>query len=259
MSQTLQLVTTLKRLLRVKSVTYAQVATHLQLSEASVKRQFSRQSFSVRTLETICDLIDVELAELVKAAAEAHPGVLHLSEAQEAELVSDPRRLLIAACVFNHWTLAQIIATYRMTKAQCIKHLLQLDRMGLIQLLPENRVKLRIARDFNWLPDGPIQRFFRARAQTDFLDAGFNQPGELLRFQHAMLSAEANARFQQRLQRLVQEFSELHQESIAAPLEKRYGTSLLLAMRPWEPTEFESMRHSPDTRPFLYSSTYAKK
>ena len=139
------------------------------------------------------------------------------------------------------------------TKAQCIKHLLQLDRMGLVRLMPENRVKLRIARDFNWLPDGPIQRFFRDRAQTDFLDGGFNQSGELLRFQHAMLSADANARFQQRLHRLVQEFAELHQDSVSTPLEKRYGTSLLLAMRPWEPAEFESMRHAPDVRPFLFN------
>jgi hypothetical protein len=66
-------------------------------------------------------------------------------------------------------------------------------------LLPENRVKLKIARDFQWIADGPIQRFFRTQAQTDFLNAKFGYSGEIYRFQHGMLTPAANLRFQQRL------------------------------------------------------------
>lgn len=250
MSQTLQLITTLKRQLKARGVTYAQVATHLKKSEATIKRMFSQQSFSLRTLESICDLIELELAELVQAAEDEQAGLRQLSEEQEADIVADPRRMLISVCVLNHWSLAKILATYRITKAECIKHLLQLDRMGLIRLMPENRVKLRIARDFSWLPDGPIHRFFRDQAQTDFLNANFNQPGELFRFQHAMLTPAANVRFQQRLQRLLQEFSELHEDCLSSPVESRFGTSVLLAMRPWELAAFESLRQSPDSRAF---------
>ncbi|TDR81546.1 helix-turn-helix domain-containing protein [Paludibacterium purpuratum] len=255
MSQTHQLITTLKRLLKARGVTYAQVATHLKLSEASVKRQFSQQSFSLHTLEAICDLIQLELSELVQAAEDAQAGVSQLSEAQEAELVGDPCRVLVAVCVLNHWTLAQIVETYRLSEAECIIHLLQLDQLGLIKLMPENRVKLRIARDFAWRPGGPIHQFFRERAQTDFLNADFNQPGEFLRFQHAMLSPTANIRFQQRLHRLLQEFAELHEDDVVCPANIRHGTSLLLALRPWEPAVFESLRRTPDTRVFGDSET----
>jgi DNA-binding Xre family transcriptional regulator len=250
MYQTKELVLALKRQLKARGVTYAEVAKHLELSEASVKRQFSQLGFSLRTLESICDLLKMEVAELVRVAAEAHADVHRLSNAQEADLVSDPRRLLVAVCVLNSWTLAHITAIYRLSEAECIGHLLQLDRIGLITLLPENRVRLRIARDFTWLPDGPIHRFFRDRAQTEFLDAGFNQPGELMRFQHAMLSPAATQRFQQRLQRLMEELAQLHEECVAAPEEARFGTSFLLAMRPWEPAVFESLRRAPDARTF---------
>jgi hypothetical protein len=65
-----------------------------------------------------------------------------------------------------------------------------------------------------------------------------------------MLTPAANARFQQRLQKLVQEFSELHQDCLVSPADTRYGTSLLIAMRPWEPAEFESQRNAPDRRQF---------
>jgi hypothetical protein len=251
MSQTQQLVETLKRILKTKGVTYAQIGAHLGLSEASVKRQFSQLSFSLRTLEAICERVQLDLAELVQAADDAQLDVHQLREDQEADLVADPKRLLVAVCVLNQMTLPQILAQYRLTKAECVAQMLRLDRLQLIRLLPENRVKLKIARDFQWLADGPIQRFFRAQAQTDFLNAKFGHSGEIYRFLHGMLTPSANLRFQQRLSRLQQEFAELHQDCIAAPADERFGTSVLVAMRPWELGAFEALRRTPDTRPFL--------
>lgn len=250
MSQTLQVVTTLKHLLKSRGITYAMVASHLNRSVPAIKRQFAQQSFSIKTLESICDLLEMDLLELMQATDATQANLHQLTEAQETDLVADPRRLLVAVCVLNHWTLEQIVSIYRITKAECIRYLIQLERLGLIRLIPENRVKLLISRDFAWLPNGPIHRFFREQAQSDFLDTRFDDPGELLRFQHAMLTPEANARFQKQLQRLIQDFSELHQECLTVPVDQRYGTSLLLAMRPWEPAVFDSLRQTPDKRKF---------
>ena len=251
MSQTEHLVATLKSLLKARGVTYQQVARHLGLSEPSVKRQFSQLSFRLDTVEAICDLIKIDFAELVRAAEDALPAVRQLRPEQEADLVADPRRLLVAVCVLNHLTPAQISANYRLSKAEVVAQLLRLDRLQLVTLLPENRVRIKVARDFGWLPDGPIQRFFRERAQTDFLDANFAYAGEFLRFQYAMLTPAANLRFQQRLARVLQEFSELHRDCVDAPVEERFGTSLLVAMRPWELAAFDALRRAPDARVFL--------
>ncbi|GAB3248066.1 helix-turn-helix domain-containing protein [Chitinimonas naiadis] len=250
MSQTAQLIVALKRLLKSQGITYAQVGQHLALSEASVKRQFSQQSFSLHTLEAICDLMEMDFGELIREAEQGQSRLSALSPRQEAELVARPTLLLVTVCVLNHWSLAQIVTTYRLSEAECIRELLQLDRLGLITLLPENRVRLKVARDFTWLPDGPIRCFFRERVQTEFLDGPFDQEGALLRFQHAMLSPAANAKFQLRLKRLLQEFSELHQDCVDSPQGERYGTSLLLALRPWEPAAFADLRRSPDERPY---------
>ena len=250
MSQTEQLVATLKRLLKTQGITYRQVAAHLGLSEPSVKRQLAQQRLQLATLEAICDLLAIDLGELVRAADAVQPRLRQLSAAQEADLVADPRRLLVAVCVLNHMSLEQILAKYRLTRAELLAQLLRLDRLQFIELLPDNRVKLKIARDFGWLPEGPIQRYFRDRVQTDFLDASFTQPGETLRFAHAMLTPAANRRFQQRLARLLQEFDELHRDGLETPVEERFGTSLLLAMRPWELAAFDALRRMPDQRSF---------
>jgi transcriptional regulator with XRE-family HTH domain len=250
MSQTSQLISALKRLLKARGITYKQIGEHLHLSEISVKRKFSKQSFNIQTIEAICNLMQIEFSDLVKAAEEVET-VSQLTEKQEEDLVSDVKSVLIATCVLNYWTFQRIITTYNISEAECISKLLRLERIGMIQLLPENRVKLKISRDFSWLPGGPIQQFFRERAQTDFLDTNFNKPGEVLRFQHAMISPSANLRSQQRLQRLVQEFTEQQDDSVTTPVDSLFGTSLLIAMRPWEPEAFQLLRCEPDKRIFV--------
>jgi hypothetical protein len=67
--------------------------------------------------------------------------------------------------------------------------------MGVIELLPGDRIRLKVARDFDWLPDGPIWRFFVGQGLSDFLDSGFDQPGQTLDFTHGMLTGSAEAEF----------------------------------------------------------------
>jgi hypothetical protein len=59
-----------------------------------------------------------------------------------------------------------LVETYRFTKAECLRKLLKLDRLGLVSLLPGDRMRLNVARDVDWLPGGPIQRFFRKQHIT---------------------------------------------------------------------------------------------
>lgn len=74
--------------------------------------------------------------------------MLHtLSEAQEKELVSDEKLLLVAVCL-NQWEIADIVRAYRLSEAECIQCLVKLDRLRLITLLPGNRIRLNVARDF---------------------------------------------------------------------------------------------------------------
>ena len=49
-----------------------------------------------------------------------------------------------------------------------------------------------------------------------------------------MLTPASNAVMQQKLERLALDFRRLHQEDLVKPLSDRYGTSMVLAMRPWE-------------------------
>ncbi|NIA57015.1 transcriptional regulator [Massilia sp. TW-1] len=242
MSEVTQLLTTIKRQLKVQGKTYRDVAGALGLSEASVKRLLTSDSFGVDRLVEISNLLGFTLAELAQEAALTGTRLHTLSEAQEKELVSDAKLLLVAVCALNHWTVADILAVYRLTEAECVQKLLHLDRLHLIALMPGNRIRLNVARDFDWLPDGPIRSYFRTQGLADFLDGTFDRPDETLAFTHGMLTESALAAMQVELRRLRARFAELHEESLAAPLPKRRGSGLLLALREWEPAGFTALR-----------------
>jgi len=243
MSELDRLVGTLKQRLKSQGITYRELATRLGLSEASVKRMFATRRFSLDRLLEISHLLGFSLAELAQEAALSGTRLHTLSEVQERELVSDEKLLLVAVCVLNHWTFDEILAVYRLGEAECIQRLARLDRLRLLDLLPGNRVRLNVARDFDWLPAGPIRSFFRRQGLGDFLHSDFAAADEVMAFSHGMLTESALAKLQAEIRTLRRRFAELHEESLAAPLAKRHGTGMLLALREWELGAFTRLRH----------------
>ncbi len=235
------LLTALKRELKARGITYRHVATHLELSEPSVKRLLGNGHLSLDRFLAICELAGLSLGELTQISAR-RTQLSRLTEAQEAELVADQKRLLVAVCVLNHWTAEDILRCYTLTEAECIASLTRLEKIGLIELYPGNRVRLKIARDFDWLPNGPIRRYFREQGEPDFLAADFHNPQDHLTFRHAMLTEAAIKRLHAELERLGRELAILHQDSLSAPWEARHGVGLLAAFREWEPKGFVGLR-----------------
>jgi transcriptional regulator with XRE-family HTH domain len=241
-NETSQILNCLKRLLKAQGITYRALSTSLGISEPSVKRLFASGRLTVERLEQISHLLGYSLAELAKEANAGQQRLDRLTEKQEREVVSDPKLLMVAVCTLNHWTLDEIVALYKLSEPECIKYLLQLDRLRIIDLLPGNRIRLNVARDFDWLPAGPIQRYFRETGMPDFLNDRFGDDDQTLSFVHGMFTDQALAEIQQELRKLRQRFAELHESSLSAPLSKRWGMGLLMAMRRWEPQDFAKLR-----------------
>ena len=236
------LVEALKRMLKGRAITYATVAAGLGLSEASVKRMFSRRDFTLQRLEDICRVSGIEFGELTREASAEGEGATHLTAEQEREIVSDPTLMLIALCAVGNWTFRQIVDTYDIPEAECVRCLARLDRHRIIELGPDNRIRPLIGRTFAWLPGGPIQRYFRARVESEFLSSKFDRPGELFLYINGMLSRHSTAEVTARMRRVANEFADLHAADRALPLSERHGASMLLAIRPWEPRAFRALR-----------------
>jgi len=91
-----------------------------------------------------------------------------------------------------------------------IRLLARLDRMKMIELQPGNRVKLMISQNFEWLPGGPIQKYFESTVQQEFLSSAFNKPGELRIFASGMISPAANAELTRKMHNLAKEMHDMN-------------------------------------------------
>ena len=236
------LVDLLKRRLKAHGITYAQLATRLHLSEASVKRMVSRESFTLRRLEEVCRVVRIDFAELARTLSDELAGTSHLTVEQEREIVADPKLLLVALCAVESWTLEQIVDTYKISRVECIGYLARLDKLRIIELKPDNRIRPLVGRTLSWLPNGPFQRYFRNSVEAEYLNSHFDRSDELLLFLNGMLSLKSTAQLIAQLRKLATDFAGMHRDDLSLPLKERYGTSVLLATRPWEPRVFRALR-----------------
>jgi transcriptional regulator with XRE-family HTH domain len=232
-SQSARLIDELKRQLKARGMTYADVAGGIGLSEASVKRMMAKSDLTLSRLEEICSFAQIEFSELARSRFTEERLVTRLSDAQERELVSHPRLFLAAVCVLNLSSFEEILERYTLTATELIQLLTRLDRIGFIRLLPNNRYRLLIARTFAWIPNGPIQCYFKENS-ADFFDSNFDGPGEYMLLTNGRLSSASSAVLLARLKRVAQEFSEQHGEDASLPTQQRLALSLLLAVRPWQ-------------------------
>ena len=242
MSTSADLVTVLKKELKSAQMTYADLALALGMAESSVKRMLSKGDMPLSRIDEICRALKLDFAELAKRVADMQPLVTGLTEAQEKAVVADKKLLLVAICVLSQWTLEQITTSYRLSQAECIKYLAQLDRIGIIELKPLNRYRLKLAKTFRWRPHGAVMHYFRDNALLDYFSGGFDGDGEGLLLVHGSISRGLAPSFMERMQRVAQDFAQQHQADQKLDAKTREGYTLLLAMRSWEFEAFSALR-----------------
>ncbi len=243
MAQTKQLIDTLKRALKAHGLSYADVASQLTLSEASVKRLFAEASFSLARLDAICQMMDMEISDLVLLMNnQARSMVSKLSFEQEQEIATNIALLLVTVCVLNRWTMPQLMDHFHLSEHECIRYLVVLDRLRLIDLLAGNRIKLKVATNFKWLDNGPIQQFFQQKVAADFFNTQFTEQQEQLIVKNGMLSDAAMIVFHRKVEQLARDFDELNNDDAVLPLDQRRGTTAVFAMRSWQYGLFERLR-----------------
>jgi DNA-binding Xre family transcriptional regulator len=250
MTQTRLIVDTLKQELRKQGINYRQVAQTLDLSEASVKRLFAESSFTLARLGQICELLHLEVSDLIHQM-ERNVDLTHqLTLEQETELVADIKLLLMAHFLMNKLQFTEIIEIYDISETEGIRLLAKLDRMKIIELLPGNRVRLMISKNFTLLPGGPIQRFYEKVVQSEFFHSSFGADGEFRIYVSGMFSRDANAEIIRKIKRLAEDAHELEEDSESLPLNERFGCSLIMAIRPWEVNVFDQLRRVPNAKKF---------
>ncbi len=244
MATSSDLIDALKRELKSANFTYAELAKKIKMSESSVKRMFSQREMTLSRIDEICRAIKIDFADLARTVADTQLLVQELSHDQEKALVDSKHTLLVGICCLSQWTFEQIVSTYKISEPECIKALTQLDRLGILELKPLNRYRMKLAKTFRWRPEGPIMQFFRKHVLPDYYAGSFAAQDETLMLVHGSIGKEAALNMQEKLQRLGHEFAQQHLADQRLPVSQREGYTLVLAMREWEFVAFKDLRRS---------------
>lgn len=224
----------LKKSLRARALTYAELARRLGISEPSVKRMFSRGSFTLARIEQILRVLDLELYDVARMSRGQPSGPAELTPEQETVLARDERLLSVFWLVLNDWSFEEVLQEFAIARAELMLAFARLARARLIDWGPRERARLAVPRDFQWRAGGPVKKAYGARVMQEFLNGRFDGATELLRFEARDLSGDSAAVLRRRLERLAAEFNEAAEVDSTLPGRKRTAFGMLVACRPWE-------------------------
>ena len=241
-SDTALLIDVMKQELKAQDMTYADVAQALDMSESSVKRMFSKKEMPLTRVDDICRLLNTDFAEISRRVSQAVPLTSELTYEQEIAVSKDPKLLLCAICVLSYWAFEQIVQTYQITEAETTRCLTTLDKLGVIELKPLNRYRLKVAKTFKWRSDGPIRQFFLQHVVGEYFGGRFDREGETLMMVHGNINRSIAPAFVERLQRIGEDFSKQHLADQKMDVKHRDGFTMIVGLRRWEFSAFTGLR-----------------
>ena len=155
--QTARVIDTLKGLFRARGMRHAEIADALGLSRSTLKRRLAGSGLTIPFLESLCGLIGVNLIELFElAVANRDTRSRRLTLEQEKALHADVRLGFIFSRLQLGWSAEEVQRECGISEAPLILYLMHLENLGLIDLLPGNRVRLHTAREIDWRKHGPM-------------------------------------------------------------------------------------------------------
>lgn len=243
MSQVDSFVETLKTMLKGRGITYRDLAPVLELSESSVKRLFSTKALDLARLELICQHFELSLAEILRRADFSNEqSESTLEYQQELALAQDLRLLNFYVLLHDGRRVASIIKDFQIERAECERHLLKLDKLGLIELHARSRIKMKGPRQLVFKRQGPLGKVLFEQAKENYLKDDFEHPMSFIRFVTQLrLTPTQLAKYKAKLQRLEREIEE---EARFVPKDQSDALEIgvLLSFRPWRYEQFTHLK-----------------
>jgi DNA-binding Xre family transcriptional regulator len=238
-----RIMTSLKRVMKSRQITYAELGRRIRLSEASMKRIFSRATLSLTRLEQMCEALDVSIQEVVRLAAQQgeDPAEL-LTLEQETALAADPKLLACFYLIANGHTGREICVELAADERSVRRWMVRLDALRLVEMRSKLRARARVASVIAWRRDGPLRRRYERQIRQEFLQSSFSGASESLQFLSAELCQASFNVLLRKLERLAAEFRDVAELDRSLPRDEKRSVAVLLAARPWVFSMFEQLR-----------------
>jgi transcriptional regulator with XRE-family HTH domain len=160
----------IKDLLKKKSITYDDLAEQMECSVPTIKRILGAEELTLNRLLQLCEIVDIDLAELETLTNASTEKEESFTDAQQVFLSKNRSFLAYLMKLFDGKTPKQIAEENNLTARSTDKYLIGLEKQELIHVTGKQKVKP----NFKRLPTfggGPLAKlYFNAfvRSSSDF-------------------------------------------------------------------------------------------
>lgn len=157
----------LKKILKLRGLTYAELAQAIGLSESGLKKSLSAKDGSFQRLVQICRFIGITLSEVI----DVH-HLRHISFNSEQQKEFKKKFLLFEVywmLVYERKEVSTIQSKLNINRADIFKIIRKLDSLKLLKLLPADRIKLPYIKAIRWVGEGEfIESLYRSWSKQFF-------------------------------------------------------------------------------------------
>lgn len=246
MANSRTLINNLKRELKHQGMSYADLAAHLSVAESTIKKMFAKGNFSLERMDDICDVLGVDLIEMVEEQPQQLTRISKLTVGQEKQLSEDLNLLLVAYAAINFWSLEDILRRYNLNRDEVVERLKILEGFGILELRSNQRIRPLISNNFQWRDDGPLAVFFENYFLPEFFDHDFRDSGSLRVIRYGDLTEQSKQKLNRKCMELVDLYDQLTYEDrhFEPGNSQRKNTSLVVAYRSWTMSVWEKFANN---------------
>jgi len=165
-----QLLHALKKIIKLRGLTYSKLARKLSVSEVTMKRFFASSDVSLSRLIQICDVLGLSFSDLVQQSQEQSEKVFALSRPQEQFFADHPHYFAFFMEILSEdESVAQLAKRTKLSVTSIRKYLKKLEEMKLLDRLEGDEFRLKFQGTLNWITKGPLQKKFLESDNQDFV------------------------------------------------------------------------------------------
>ena len=137
--------------MKAKNETYESLAKQLSMSSSGLKKLFAAKDCSLNKLVAICSVLNIDINELLKSSETIKSTEINFSKVQEDFFIKNPNHFYFFwELIDNDMSLDKLRSLYGLNEISIKRYLMDLDKMGLIELHPGDKIKHAYSGKTHW-------------------------------------------------------------------------------------------------------------
>ncbi len=215
-----------KNVIKEKGYTQEEFAEIIGISIPTLSRWLRGEGLLFQDLNMMLEKLGVKLSELAMLAEGDVANKFTYTIEQEDAFVSTEGLLAFFDQLLNRKTVSHIARTFKLSEKSINFYLSRLDKLKLIEWLPNNKFKIIVSGEPSWIVGGPLSQKFRKQIINEHIQNHLNNR-EMLRMGVYSLTADSNKKINEKFQELMETIRMLELKDTNSGLLKKLTTVIL--------------------------------